>query len=46
MKNKEYKISCDGKDVAKILCSKDGCNFKLSDEGKKLLHECCDKDCC
>lgn len=46
MKNKECKITCDNKDVATIACTKDGCNFKLTSEGKKLLNECCKDGCC
>lgn len=40
MKNKECKITCEGKDVATILCSDDGCNVKLTKEGRKLADEC------
>jgi len=46
MKNKECKIVCDGKEVATLLCSKDGCNIKPTAEGKKLLSECDCPDCC
>lgn len=46
MKNKECKITCDGKEMATILCSKDGCNIRPTEEGKKMFKDCCGKDCC
>jgi hypothetical protein len=46
MKNKECKITCDGKDVATILCSKDGCSIRPTEEGKKLFSEHCKEGCC
>jgi hypothetical protein len=45
MKNKECKITCDGKEVATVECTGDGCNFKVTEEGKKLLKDHC-KHCC
>ena len=46
MKNKECKITCDKKDVAIIDCTGNGFNVKLTEDGKKMFHDCCGKDCC
>jgi hypothetical protein len=45
MKEKECKITCDGKVVAVIDCTKEGCNIKPTEAGKKLFKDHC-KDCC
>ena len=41
---KDCKIVCGGKEVAVIECTKDGINFKYTEEGKKLCKGF--KGCC
>jgi hypothetical protein len=43
--NKECKIVCDGKDVAKISCSENGFSVKRTAEGKKMQRDDCGCGC-
>ncbi len=44
MKNKECKITCEGKEVGTISCTKDGINIQCTEYGKTLFKEF--KGCC
>lgn len=36
----DWKVTADGKEVATFACTDEGCNAKVTKEGKKLLKEC------
>lgn len=49
MKNKECKITCDGKEIANLDCSKGGLSVKYTEDGKKFMKDNCNCDlenCC
>lgn len=48
MEGKDCKIVCNDKTIAVIKYTKDGINFKCTDEGKEFCKDCCKelKGCC